>query len=619
MHAAASALLAVAAAAGGLVIAGHHPLWPVPATAAFIAWCAVAAWRPQAWLAVVPAVLPFMNLAPWTGWIAFDEFDLVVLGALAGGHARLAVQRDAGPAWPRLALPWFVLAVAALVHGTLAAQGPAGWFDGETDPLNAWRVFKGPFHALLAAPLLRRAFQRDPEAAMARIAAGMQVGVAIVVGAALWERAAYPGLFDPAADYRIVALFWEMHLGGAAIDAYVALAVPFAAHAAMRAATTARWMAAAVLAIGLEYTVLMTHSRGACVAAAAALLAYIVLQRRLAPPAPAPRWRIARRVLLAVLVAEAAAILAADSLVLARARRTPLDVGTRLAHWSHGLALLQGPVAWAFGNGLGRLPADYAAAVPAHDLSGAVHAVTRDGAAWATLEGPARTPAWGGLYALTQRVPPDTAQAQRVHIDMRADRPTRVGLSVCELHLLYPRRCVRAVVVAGTAPGWATQSVSLPGDGPSRPPPGRSRVFGVSVLDVGGHVDIDNVALERDGRDVLRNGDFAQGLARWYPAARRYFVPWHIDSLPLELLIEQGIAGLAAFVVLVTGALRALRSPSNPVSPWAPVLVTSLLAALLVGLVNSVLDVPRVAFLLFVLILVPLQSVPAPDTRSDAR
>jgi hypothetical protein len=589
----------------------------VAATAAFVAWCAVTARHPHIWLSAVPAVLPLTSLAPWTGWIAFDEFDLVVLGALAGGHARLAVQRDATRAWPRLALPWFLVMAVAFAHGWWTGAGPAGWFDGETERLNAWRLFKGPLYALLAAPLLSRAFAPRAEAVMERVAAGMLAGVASVVLVAAWERAAFPGLLGFADDYRIVAAFWEMHVGGAAIDAYLALAVPFVAQAAARADTAARWIAAAALAMAVEYTVIVTHSRGACLAAAGGLLAYALLQRRLAAPRLPVRlrWRIAPRVLLVVLVLEAAAILSADSFMLVRARRTPLDVGTRLAHWRHGLALLHGPAQWAFGAGLGRLPARYAASVPGHDLSGAAHAVHREGASWAALEGPARTQAWAGLHALTQRLPPDAGTPLQVQLQVRADRPTRLQLSVCELHLLYPGRCADAVVVAGTAPGWQRRALQLGGvDGPWRSP-----VFGLSVLDVGGRVEVDDVVLQCDGRDLVANGDFALGLARWFPSAQRYFVPWHIDSLPLEVLIEQGLLGLVALGVLVAGALRAALSPRNRGLPGAPVLVASVLAALLVGLVSSVLDTPRVAFLLFLLLFIAVQSSQAPSARDGIR
>src|SRR5262249_18723632 len=145
-----------------------------------------------------------------------------------------------------------------------------------------------------------------------------------------------------------------------------------------------------------------------------------------------------------------------------------------------------------------------------------------------------RTPAWAGLHALTQRLRTDSGTPLHVRLQMRAVRPTRLRVSVCELHLLYPARCEEAVVVAGEAPGWQRRAVQL-GEGRA---PWRSPVFGLSVLDVDGRVDVDDVVLERDGRDLIGNGDFAHGLARWFPSAQRYFVPWHIDSLPLEVLIE---------------------------------------------------------------------------------
>jgi O-antigen ligase len=106
----------------------------------------------------------------------------------------------------------------------------------------------------------------------------------------------------------------------------------------------------------------------------------------------------------------------------------------------------------------------------------------------------------------------------------------------------------------------------------------------------------------------LRNGDFEHGLARWYPVARDDFLPWHIDSLPLEVLIERGTLGLTTLALLTGCALHALLAARNRGLTAAPFLAASLLGALLVGLVSSVLDAPRVAFLLLYLIAVSLAS-----------
>jgi PAS domain-containing protein len=47
-------------------------------------------WRfPYAWLLVMPAVLPILDFAPWTGRFFFDEFDRVMLVTLEQGRLRM--------------------------------------------------------------------------------------------------------------------------------------------------------------------------------------------------------------------------------------------------------------------------------------------------------------------------------------------------------------------------------------------------------------------------------------------------------------------------------------------------------------------------------------------------
>ena len=106
---------------------------------------------------------------------------------------------------------------------------------------------------------------------------------------------------------------------------------------------------------------------------------------------------------------------------------------------------------------------------------------------------------------------------------------------------------------------------------------------------------------------MLFNGGFSNGLARWFPAAQSYFLPWHSDSLYLEVLIERGIAGLLVLALLVLWSLVRLLSGSGRALWLAPYLAASLSGALAIGVVSSVMDVPRVAFLLFLLVFFALQ------------
>ena len=85
--------------------------------------------------------------------------------------------------------------------------------------------------------------------------------------------------------------------------------------------------------------------------------------------------------------------------------------------------------------------------------------------------------------------------------------------------------------------------------------------------------------------------------------AKSQFLAWHIDNLYLEILIERGIFGLAVFLLLASvAAWRLAFGPANRFA-ISPFLLASLSGAMTVGLVSSIMDVPRVAFGLFLVAL----------------
>jgi hypothetical protein len=84
------ALPALLCAVAGLWISWHHPLVSWAMALPFIAACGFFWVWPGAWLLLLPALLPVVDFAPWSGWIVFEEFDLLVLAVAAGGFARLA-------------------------------------------------------------------------------------------------------------------------------------------------------------------------------------------------------------------------------------------------------------------------------------------------------------------------------------------------------------------------------------------------------------------------------------------------------------------------------------------------------------------------------------------------
>ena len=224
------------------------------------------------------------------------------------------------------------------------------------------------------------------------------------------------------------------------------------------------------------------------------------------------------------------------------------------------------------------------------------------------VSGPARRRDLGGRYALAQRVDLQAAP-QLVRLKVRSLRDAELLLRVCERHLLYARRCASAT--ARLAAGGRWQRLALPlvaasGAGGGLPSRGaryapRSGLFTLAVLTPGATVELAEVGLlGTSGGELLANGGFSAGLAHWFPAAQSHFLPWHVDNLYLEVLIERGLPALLAFVALLALAVRNLLRARCAL---AACIAASLAGAAAIGLLDSLLDMPRIAFLLLLLML----------------
>ncbi|MGM9483045.1 hypothetical protein ACS5PN_17765 [Roseateles sp. NT4] len=293
-------LALVAGAAFGLVgaeLAWHHPL---SGPLALAAWGAVVLLAALFWVktpVLLLAPLPLVGLAPWTGWISFEEMDLLVMACGCGGYLAYALQlnaRDRAPAW-RHGLVYSPVVVVLLVALALSAawsikRGFAdaggfvfGWFHGYHEAMNSVRNAKAIFLALAMLPLWTAAATARPRGFSRGLLLGLVLALAGGSAAALWERLAYTGLLDFSTDYRTTALFWEMHVGGAALDGFLVLTLPFALLALLRTRSPWRFAVGLVVALLAAYACLTTFSRGVYLALPLALIPMVMLadaQRR---------------------------------------------------------------------------------------------------------------------------------------------------------------------------------------------------------------------------------------------------------------------------------------------------------------------------------------------------
>ncbi|OWR04698.1 hypothetical protein CDO81_08970 [Roseateles puraquae] len=300
---------ALAAAVGlgalGAALAWHHPL---SGTLALAAWMLVAGLAALFWVktpVLLFAPLPLIGLAPWTGWISFEEMDLLVTACGCGGYLAYALQlnaRDRAPAWrhglaysPVVVLLILALAASAawsLHRGVADAGGWVfGWFQGYHEPMNSVRNAKAVFLVLALLPLWTAAAAARPRRFSRGLLLGLVLALAAGSAAALWERLAYTGLLDFSTDYRTTALFWEMHVGGAALDGFLVMTLPFAVLALLRTRSPWRFGVGLGIALLAAYACLTTFSRGVYLALPIALVPMVLLadaqRRRAASTDPA--------------------------------------------------------------------------------------------------------------------------------------------------------------------------------------------------------------------------------------------------------------------------------------------------------------------------------------------
>ncbi len=173
---------------------------------------------------------------------------------------------------PVLSLLMGLSVLASLVRGFADAGGFSfGWFQGYDGPMNSIRIGKSFFLALLLLPLLRQLLRDPQEANGGKLAWGMAIGLGTASLAALWERLAFTDLLNFSSDYRSTALFWEMHVGGAALDGWLLLATPFAIWAVRNSRTWPQQLFSVGLIIIGAYAALTTFSRGVYLALIVAL------------------------------------------------------------------------------------------------------------------------------------------------------------------------------------------------------------------------------------------------------------------------------------------------------------------------------------------------------------
>jgi len=584
--------------------------WWLPSFAWFVlavlTGAAVLVWRrPVLGLALVPAALPVFDLAPWTGRFFWDEFDLLMLVVLAIGWQRTQPPRR-GTARGLAQLQAVLLALFGVSLATSALRGLMPWqwpdvnsFISYYSGFNGLRIAKGAVWAAGFIALYRRLNQPDTDKQRV-FAWGMSIGLLLTVAVVVWERLAFVGLFDFSAIYRVTGPFSAMHTGGAYIECYLAVATAFLLWLVLRTPRPQwRWLGA-LLVLGAAYALMVTYSRNGY--AALLMVVMVMLGATLFRP-ESDRPTSARHPRLTALLVGISIVAVATPVLLGpfalqRLAQVGRDQAIRVAHWQDALQMRDND--WSttiFGVGLGRFPVTHywRSAEPVH---AAPYGLAND------KTGPFLRLGTGAAVYIEQFVKVRPGERYRLSLDLRSDSTATLGVALCKKWMLTSAACTGLKLDANASPGgWRHANVTMSTERwlPQawyRLPPVKLAFF-----NSGGpsSVDVANIRFETEaGSTLLTNGSFQAGLDNWF-FSTDVGPPWHIDSLPVTILFEQGwlgfLAGAAAMAMAIgVAALRTWRG-----DPLAAPALAALLAMMVSGVANTLIDAPRFLTLLLVL------------------
>lgn len=560
----------------------HHPLTLAASLTVLVS--ALWLWRhPTHWLILLPAALPVLNLAPWSGRQLIDLFDLLVLVAIIYSWARLPL---ALPQKGRVALG--LLLISTLIGLLPGIHHP--YPDASHGGFEALMVGKGLVWALLLIPAL---LGQAAGARLRMLARGLALGVSLLALWVLWERQAHVGLFDFDNVFRVTGGFAQMYSGGAYIEAFIALAFPALL---WHLRTGEHWsIRATALAFSLlaAYAMLVTFSRGGYLGMGLGTLVFALLAWRRAGRA---RWLPIAG--LAVLIGVSLPVLF-SGFAQQRLSQIGQDFGTRWQLWEHALSMLDGR-SWLIGRGLGQYPSQYLLNSQPGQQPGSWQRVHEGSQTYLQLFA-------GEPYYLDQVVtPPPPGQPLQLLANVRLhDGATAPAIRLCRKALLYSFGCYQVALPKARpalAGHWQHIRVGIPAGAipKSQEPAGAALKISIAGPAVG-RVDLGRIDLQlaTNGQSLLENTDFSQKLDYWMPAID-FDPPWHIHQSVLDILFALGLLGVTAFALLLIASLRAYLSKNVPDTSAKQALLAGIFGILAVSLTGSIADESRLLWLLLI-------------------
>ncbi len=559
----------------------------------------------HAWLIVIPALLPILDFSPWTGRLFFTEFDYFVVLTLA---ISLWYNRWNSPlrTIKPLTLIFLSLYMFSYFISLLIALLPLQAIDANTftnfySQYNSLRVAKGLAWASLLLPLICFK-QHSPKDIKRYFTYGILTGLTATVLAGLWERSIYTDLFDFSSDFRITSTFYSMQTGGAPLDAYLLLSIPFIFLLLIESKnSTIRALFAALLFSASLYTLLVTYSRGTYIAFVLTAIVMVIGLTICNKDKIAEHWKKALWLPLFLVLTTIISIpVLKGSFIQHRFSQAYQEVDTRTSHWVNAINMMDSSFLTSlFGMGQGSFPRTYlwnsfAGQAPATFL---LKHENNDN----FLQLGSGKP----LY-IEQIINISAYTSYKLELDYRIDSiNSRLNISICEKAIQHSFYCQKFDLIPPQI-NTSWQHFEHTFNSHSMGDSFRPIKLILHNSQPGTHIDLKNISLSSVYHDnLLKNGDFSKGMDHWFFTADDH-VPWRTENLWIQILFDQGWVGLMTFNLLLLYIFVYLYRHSRKQDYYAVITLSSLSGFLVLSVIDSTLNQPIISLLFFLIVYIPL-------------
>ncbi|NOQ63646.1 MAG: hypothetical protein GQ582_03960 [Methyloprofundus sp.] len=545
------------------------------------------------WLVILPAVLPVLDLTPWTGRVLVTEFDLLILCsvcvALLLGRLDFSFLKNIGAVKWLLALLILAYTLSTLMGFFALEQVASPEFYPYLLEYNSLRVAKGFFTALVFLPML--AYERKQGTPIARtLSLGITLGLAFAILSVLWERYAFPGLLDMSNTYQVSGMFSGMRLAGAAtVGSYFILAFPFCITLFYSSNKTGIQLLAGGVFVGGLYAIYATFNFANYLAVTLSVVIVIIASQY-------HRLSTDKQPLVSYAIFASIALLIIVSL---------FKGGYRAEQWSTASQLKQHSLSsFLLGEGKGSYPASYIY----NHLSGLDMArfwVTEEDRSFLRF-----SPAKGrDTLNLVQRFSANQDGQYKVSMTLRnhATQQQKLLVEFCNKNVFSMQgEClVRSFRTSKKAFNtWHTVSALIPSARFNRRLLSSIIPVDINLLNRGLQAKLDIAKVEvfaPDGERLLSNTDFSKGLDNW-TFVSGHEDAWTAKSIWVSAFFEGGVIGLILLFILFAYLLLSLFKQLRTGNYFALALFAAISGMTIVGLFSSFFDDPRISWFFYMLV-----------------